>query len=50
LPSLTVPSNFNANGGSSGTSGGQQKLLPSTAEELDRKVFFHAVQALVRNM
>uniref|UniRef100_A0A0E0LB66 Uncharacterized protein n=1 Tax=Oryza punctata TaxID=4537 RepID=A0A0E0LB66_ORYPU len=35
---------------SSGTSGGQQKLLPSTAGELDRKVFFHAVQALLRNM
>uniref|UniRef100_A0A0D3GH29 Uncharacterized protein n=1 Tax=Oryza barthii TaxID=65489 RepID=A0A0D3GH29_9ORYZ len=35
---------------SSGTSGGQQKLLPSTAEELDRKVFFYAVRALVRNM
>ncbi|KAL5217068.1 hypothetical protein ABZP36_017752 [Zizania latifolia] len=35
---------------SSGTSGGQQKLLPSTAEELDRKVYFYSVQALVRNM
>ncbi|XBI76227.1 hypothetical protein VPH35_069488 [Triticum aestivum] len=35
---------------SSGTSGGKQKIFPSTAEELDRKLFFYGVQALVRNM
>ncbi|KAM3192467.1 hypothetical protein ACQJBY_069599 [Aegilops geniculata] len=35
---------------SSGTSGGKQKIFPSTAEELDRNLYFHRVQALVRNM
>ncbi|XP_037459878.1 probable indole-3-acetic acid-amido synthetase GH3.7 isoform X2 [Triticum dicoccoides] len=35
---------------SSCTSGGKQKIFPSTAEELDRKLFFYGVQSLVRNM
>lgn len=35
---------------SSGTSGGQLKLLPCTGEEYNRKLFFYAVMALVRNM
>ncbi|KAF7053199.1 hypothetical protein CFC21_061177 [Triticum aestivum] len=35
---------------SSGTSGGQLKLFPSTAEKLDQRLFYNGVQALLRKM
>jgi hypothetical protein len=36
--------------GSSGTSGGLQKLYPSTTEKLQQRRFYNALEALVRKM
>jgi hypothetical protein len=35
---------------SSGTSGGHQKLYPSTTEKLEQRRFYNAFEALVRKM